>query len=173
MFISFILFLTSLWSKEMFLVLFDNVQLQQSYSVTIVVLCSYMFWGMYAFFVYPLSISNNTFAISKITILAALINLFGNIVFIPYFGFWGSLFVTYVSYFVFGFSGLLYKENRIFFEKYVNITKLCLISFSINIFLFAFSYLSRDLDIYFKFIISIFSVISFIIFVRFKNKFNL
>jgi O-antigen/teichoic acid export membrane protein len=153
--ISFFLFIASLWTKEVFLLLFRNIELQKSYPITIMVLNSYMFWSLYGFFTYPLSISNNTFSISKITILAATINIIGNLIFIPFYGIWGSLIVTYISYFVFGFAGLLNNENRNFLKKYINISKVCLYSFFLNISFLVISYSAKDINMIYKLLVTV------------------
>lgn len=153
--ISSILFLGSLWSKEVFLFLFRKAELQNAYPITIAVLSSYMFWSIYSFFTYPLSIKNQTFAISKITLLAASFNIIGNIILIPLYGIWASLGVTYVSYIIFGFAGLLNRENRLFLNRYINITRTSLYLFFINLFLFIVSYLVKDSVIFYKSLITI------------------
>lgn len=153
--ISLILFLGSLWCRELFLILFKNRELQNSYPISIVVLCSYMFWSVYSFFTYPLSINNKSFSISKITILAAAINIIGNIIFIPFYGYWASLVVTYFSYIVFGFAGLLNQENRRFLNKYINITKFCFAMLVLNILLLVIAYTFKDASIIIKSVLTL------------------
>lgn len=147
---SVILFLGSLWTKEIFFFLFRKPELREAYPITIVVLCSYMFWSIYTFFTYPLSIKNKTFSVSIISLIAAGVNIVGNVILIPYFGIWASLGVTYFSYMIFGFAGLLNKENRLFLDKYINIIKLCIFLFGVNILLFAIAYFSKDLNFLIK-----------------------
>lgn len=161
--ISIILFLGSLWAKEIFLFLFRNAELQQAYPVTVVVLSSYMFWSIYSFFTYPLNIKNETFSISKITLVAASFNLVGNIMLIPLYGIWGALGATYVSYIIFGFAGLLNKENRLFLNKYINIVKISGYFLVANLFLFVLSYFLKDAYFVFKGLITVSLLISIII----------
>ncbi len=153
--ISLILFLGSLWCREAFLILFKNPELQKSYPISIVVLSSYMFWSVYSFFTYPLSIKNKSFSISKITILAATINIIGNIILIPFYGYWASLGVTYFSYIVFGFAGLLNNENRRFLNKYLNITKFCFAMLILNVVLLLIAYLFKDASIIIKTVLTL------------------
>ena len=129
-----------------------------------------MFWSLYGFFTYPLSISNNTFSISKITIFAATINIIGNLIFIPFYGIWGSLIVTYISYFVFGFAGLLNIENRNFLKKYINITKVCFYSFLLNITFLIISYSARDISIFYKLLITVALLPVGIVYIKRINK---
>lgn len=153
--IGIILCFGGLWMKEIFLILFRKPELQQAYPVAIIVLCSYMFWSLYAFFVYPLSIKNKTFSQAKISILAAIFNIVGNIIFIPFYGIWAAVGVTYVSYIIFGFAGLLDKENRIFFNRYVNIVKVSIYFLIINVLLFTLAYCGKDFSIIIKGLITI------------------
>jgi O-antigen/teichoic acid export membrane protein len=131
--ISTILFLAGLWSKEVFMILFKNRDLQESYPITIVVLGSYMFTSIYTFFSYILIIDNKTFSISKISLSAALSNLILNIILIPLYGIYGALIVTYLSYIIFGFAGLIEKENRIYLNRYLDISKACFLFFLVNL----------------------------------------
>ena len=153
--ISIILFNCSIWAKEIFICLFKTPELQKSYPISIVVLSSYMYWSLYSFFTYPLSIGNKSFSISKITILAASINIIGNIIFIPFYGYWASLGVTYFSYIVFGFVGLLNQENRRFLNKYLNITKLCFAMLILNIVLLIIAYSLKDSSIIIKSVLTL------------------
>ncbi|MES2394583.1 MAG: hypothetical protein V4549_01185 [Bacteroidota bacterium] len=171
MLISVILFLGSLWIKEFFFFLFSKPELREAYPITIIVLCSYMFWSIYTFFSYSLSIKNHTFSISKISLTAAVINIVGNIILIPYFGIWASLGVTYFSYMIFGFAGLLNKENRLFLNKYVNILKLCIFLASINIIFFVIAYFSKDLSVIVKVLFTLLLLSVFGIFIK-KNIFK-
>lgn len=143
-------FLGSLWMKEIFLILFKNPELNKAYPIAIIVLSSYMYFSLYTFFSYPLSIKNRTFSISKISLTAAIVNIVGNIILIPYYGIWAALGVTYFSYIIFGLGGLLDKENRIFLQKYINISALSFMLCLVNVVLFVTVYLSKDLDIRFK-----------------------
>jgi O-antigen/teichoic acid export membrane protein len=148
--ISVIFFSASLWIKEIFLFLFRKPELREAYPIAIVVLCSYMFWSIYVFFTYPLSIKNKTFSISLISLTAAGVNIIGNIILIPHFGIWAALGVTYFSYMIFGLAGLLNKENRLFLNRYINVVKLSVFLFTINITLFVIVYLSKDLNFMIK-----------------------
>ena len=167
--ISIIFFLGSLWMKEVFFVLFRNPELRQAYPISIVVICSYMFWSIYTFFTYPLSIKNNTLSVSKISVTAGVFNIVGNIILIPYYGVWAALGVTYLLYVIFGFAGLLNKENRTFLNTYINISKISLYLFLLNVFLFAMAYISKDLDFLYKFFITI-SLMLVLLFVFKKNS---
>jgi O-antigen/teichoic acid export membrane protein len=164
--ISIILFTGSLWTREIFFFLFRKPELREAYPITIVVLCSYMFWSVYTFFTYPLSIKNKTFSISLISLTAAGVNIIGNIILIPYFGIWAALGVTYFSYMIFGFAGLLNSENRIFLNKYINITKLCIFHFGINIVLFVAAYFSKDFGIISKMLLTILILSALGLFIR-------
>lgn len=149
------LFVASLWMKEAFLFLFRNPELQKAYPATIIIISAYMYWSIYSFFVYPLSIKKQTFAISKISMLAAVINLVISIILIPYLGVMGALAASYASYVIFGFAGLLNKENRELFNKYLNITKFCIVMLALNALAFVIAYYLKDATIFIKIIITL------------------
>lgn len=171
--ISSIFFLGALWSKEIFYFLFRNAELQNAYPITIVVLSSYMFLSLQSFLSYPLYIHNKTFSISKITLLAAAFNILGNILLIPFYGIWASLAVTYFSYMIYGFAGLLIKENRLFINNYININLVCFYNLLLNLFFLIISFYVKDLNIYYKFFITILLIlIGLILMLIFKKKYN-
>lgn len=145
--ISLVLFAGSLWTREIFFFLFRNPELRMSYPVTIVVISSYMYWSVYTFFTYPLSIKGKTFSISKISLTASAVNIAGNLIAIPLFGIWGALGTTYLSYMIFGIAGIFNKENREFLNRYINVTKLCFYFMMINLALFVAAFLTKDLNI--------------------------
>ena len=157
--------------KEAFLFLYKKPELQIAYPVTIVVACSYMFWPIYSFFTIPLSIKGKTFSISKITLLAALFNLAGNLLFISRYGVWAALITTYLSYMIFGIGGVLYKENRTSLEKYINVKKFVSGMIFMNILLLAIAYLLKDADYTFKILLSVFSIAG--IYIVFKKILNI
>lgn len=159
--LSVILFIASLWMKEFFFILFRNPELSKAYPIAVIVMCSYMFWSIYAFVTYPPSIEGKTITISKISLLAAVFNIIGNLIFIPHFGIYSALAFTYLSYIVFGFSGLFYKEIRVSMAKYTNIMKLSAILFFLNICLLFIAYSQMDASIVVKITITL-SVIVFL-----------
>nr|WP_295869231.1 lipopolysaccharide biosynthesis protein [uncultured Chitinophaga sp.] len=153
--ISAVLFVGSIWMKEVFLFLYRKPELQGAYPISIIIVCSYMFWPIYTIFTIPLSIQGKTFSISKISLLAAIFNLIGNIILVPVWGIWASVGVTYCSYLIFGVAGLMNKENREFLDKYVNIAKVTIIGSLLNIALLLISYTLRDSGYLLKIIITI------------------
>ena len=163
-------FVASLWCKEGFFILFRNPELRQSYPIAIITLGSLMFYPIYSFFTYPLSINKKTFSISKISIAAALFNILGNIILIPDYGIWAAAGTTYVSSIIFGFAGLFDRENRNFLNQYLNITKFCGWMFVINISLFSMSYLSKDITIYIKVPVTILILTAYLFFINRKFK---
>ncbi len=156
--ISILMFVGSLWMKEVFFVLYKKPELQTAYSVTIVVACSYMFWPIYSFFTIHLSIKGKTFSISKISLLAALFNIAGNLFFIHRWGIWAALISTYLSYVIFGIGGILYKENRLSLEKYINIKKFIAGMIFLNIVMLITAYSLKDAGYIYKLLLSSLSI---------------
>lgn len=169
--VSIILFIGSLWMREIFLFLFRTPQLQKAYPIAIIVMCSYMFWTIYTFFTYPLSIKKETFSISKITLLAAVVNIIGNIILIRYYGIWAAAGVTYFSYMIFGIGGLFNKSNRQFLEQYLKIKKITVMLFFLNVFLFVIAYSLRDIQFQYKIYTTLFILMVAII--PISRQFNL
>lgn len=163
-------FIGSLWCKEAFYILFQKEELRQSYPIAIITLGSLMFYPIYTFFTYPLTIQNKTFSVSKISLVAAVFNIAANVILIPHYGIWAAAGTTYVSAVIFGFLGLLNNENRLFLNKYLNILKFCSWIFFVNISLFAISYLSRDISIYIKIPVTVLVTLAYLFFVSKKIK---
>jgi O-antigen/teichoic acid export membrane protein len=162
--INILLAIVSLWMKEIYKFLFAKPELQTGYPVAIVVMCSYMFWSLYTLFTYPLVIQKKTSMIARISVIAAIFNIVGNIVLIPKYGIWSAVITTYFGYMVFGTAGLLNKSVKASFEKYVNIYKFCFVLVTANILLLAICYAMKDESFVYKIIISaLFVVIPFIL----------
>jgi O-antigen/teichoic acid export membrane protein len=168
--ISIVLFIISIWLKEVFIFLFKNPELNKAYPVAIVVLAAFMYWSIYTFFTIPLSIKNKPLSISIISLVAALTNIIGNFLFIPKYGINASIIFTYVSYVLFGFIGIFNSENRIYFNKYINIIKFCFIMFVLNISLLLISYYLIDLVIHFKLLITLITILMLCLFLKYINK---
>lgn len=107
-----ILFNCALWMKEVFLFLFRKPELQIGYPVAMVIITGYIYFPLYDFAMYPLFIKKKTNLIARISISAALVNLVGNIIFIPIYGYWAALVSTYVSFIFFALSALLFRDTR-------------------------------------------------------------
>lgn len=107
-----IFFNCALWMKEIFIFLFRKPELQTGYSVAILIIMGYIYFPLYDFAMYPLFIKKKTHLVAKLSICAAIVNLLGNIVFIPIYGFWAALYSSYVSFIVFGLSGLFFIDIK-------------------------------------------------------------
>jgi O-antigen/teichoic acid export membrane protein len=148
--ISLLLFIGSLFTKEFFSVFFQKDELKNGYTISYLVLCSYMFWPLYSYFTYPLLIFNKTKEVFYISGLAAVINIAGNLILIPHFGIFSALYMTYFSMIVFGLVGLLNQSNRVFFSKILNIGNFILLITLLNISLAFLSFLFLNFTIGFK-----------------------
>ncbi len=159
-------FIASLWCREGFYILFQKEELKQSYPIAIITLCSLMYYPIYTFFTYPLSIQNKTFSVSKISLVAAGFNIIANIILIPYFGIWAAAGTTYFCAVIFGFVGLLNKENKLFLNKYLDISKFCIWMFIVNASFFVISYLLKDSSIYIKIPVTMLIMAVYLVFMK-------
>lgn len=148
--ISLLLFVGSLFTKEFFNLFFHKEELKNGYTISYLVLCSYMFWPLYSYFTYPLLIFNKTKEVFYISGFAAVINIVGNLILIPYFGIFSALYMTYFSMIIFGLVGLLNQSNRVFFSKIINIGNFILLITLLNISLAGLSFLFLNFTIDFK-----------------------
>jgi O-antigen/teichoic acid export membrane protein len=163
----------SLWMREIYKFLFLKPELQLSYPIAIIVMCSYMYWSLYALFTYPLVIQKKTSMIAGISLSAAIFNLVANIFFIPKYGIWSAVITTYVGYMIFGIVGIFNKVVRNDFKKYINIYKVYILFFVINIFLVCLSYVMKDSQFIYKLIASLLLILSLYIFLKQKLKLSL
>lgn len=106
-------FNSSLWMKEIYLFLFKNPELQTGYYIAIIFMMSFVFYPLYDFAMYPLFVAKKTHLVAKISIIAAVCSLVGNLVFIPLYGYTAALYTNYISFMIFGVGGLLSKDIRI------------------------------------------------------------
>lgn len=169
--ISLLLFVFSLFTKDFFLLMFQKEDLQNGYSIAYIVLCSYMFWTLYSYFTYPLLIFNKTKEVFYISGTAAIFNVIGNIIFIPFYGIYSALFMTYASMVVFGIVGLLNRSNRAFFSNILNLKKYIFFISLLNIILLLVASISIDLSIVFKLLIIVICLLmSYIAIKQIKNN---
>lgn len=168
--ISIILLVVSLWMKEVFGLLYRKPELQLAYPVSIIVMCSYMFWPLYTFFSIPLGIEKKTYSISRITMTASAVNLILNMIFIRFWGIWASLGATYVSYMVFGVAGLLDKNAVTILNKYVRMARLVLGLVILNVIFFSLAFLLKDASLVSKAIASFVILIGAAFFLRYSKK---
>lgn len=133
------LFGISTLSKPLLILLTTPTIASESYLITPIIALGTLFYSIYVINSLLLSLTKKTKIISIIWIIAAIINLIGNILIVPQFGIIGSATVTLVTYITVFIFTLLYLRN------YVKIgidfdSKFILKSISSSIFMTLFIY---------------------------------
>jgi len=165
-FILFVGFILSLWLKEIFEFLYRNKELSESYYLGIFIIMGFVYQPFYVASVDRAIFYGKSKSILKISLVAGLLNLILNLVFIPYYGILATVLSTFICYVYMGFSGFFIKEIKQYIkEKYPII-----LFFSIIIILPVGIYLIRDISIAFKISISIFSLSLMCCFWYFSGK---
>lgn len=107
-------FLICLWCRELFVLLINNVELRDAYTIAIVIIMGYNYRPMYWAVVNRLGFFERTQHLWKISLAAGILNVILNFIFIPIYGYVAAAYTTFVSLIVIGFSGFLlpyYKET--------------------------------------------------------------
>lgn len=111
-FVFFIVFFISLWSKELFAILLSNEQLSSSYPYFIMYLMAFCYRPLYVMVSFYYFYFERTKQLLLITFMAGIIALLFYIVFTPIYGVWAFLIGHYVACLYFGYSGYLYSGYR-------------------------------------------------------------
>lgn len=105
-------FLFAIWSKEIFSFLVKNDALANTYYIAAVLVLALCYRPMYVaasnYYLYY----SKTLQILLITMVAGLIAITANIVFIPKFGILSACIITYVSFLYQGYSGFFFKTFK-------------------------------------------------------------
>lgn len=105
-------FLFAVWSKEIFSVLVRNDDLAGAYPIAAILVLALCYRPMYV------AASNYYFYYTKtlhlllITMVAGVIAIVANLIFIPHFGIIGASVITYFSFLYQGYSGFLFKPYK-------------------------------------------------------------
>jgi O-antigen/teichoic acid export membrane protein len=105
-------FLVSLWCKEIFGLLIKNDSLNSVYPLAIIIIMGYSYRPYYWTAITRLQYSENTKDLWKITLVAGLLNLLLNIIFIPFFGIIAAAISTFLCLLYMGFSGYYLKSFK-------------------------------------------------------------
>jgi O-antigen/teichoic acid export membrane protein len=101
-----------IWCKELFFFLSSNAELARSYPVAIIIIMSYTYRPMYWGTINRLGFEEKTEHLWKISLVGGLINVVLNLIFIPYWGIYGTAFSTFIGLMYIGFSGYYLKAFR-------------------------------------------------------------
>lgn len=105
-------FTISLWMKEIFKVLMKNETLQMVYPMAVIIIMGYNYRPMYFGSVSKLFFQENTSKLMKITLIAGLISVTLNLIFIPIFGYQAAAYIIFLGLMFMGYSGFFLKEYK-------------------------------------------------------------
>lgn len=169
--VSFVLgaFILALWTKELFYVFIKNDQLRESYLLAVIIIMGYCYRPMYWLIVNRLQFSEKTNQLWKISLLGGVINIILNLIFIPIFGYKAAAFTTFIALMYIGFSGFFLKEFKALDKQDYQPVRW----FVLIIFCTLLAYISQNLALSYKMILSIISIIPVFYFANRLHKFHL
>lgn len=151
----FFAFIVSIWSKEIFGILANNDDLKSTYIIAIFIFFSYTYFPSYAFNGMKIWYKEKTKVLLKISVVAAVISIGLNLVLIPTVGYIGAAISTFLSMLYMGYGGFIFKDiKKLFYVEYN--WKMWM---GITIFLLWITIYIMDLEILFKFLISIIALL--------------
>lgn len=162
-------FVISLWIKNIFEIFIKQEDLKSSYSLALIIIMSYSYFPMYWNVINRLQYNEKTKTLWKITTAGGIINVFLNLILMPFFGYKVAVFTTFFSLMYIGFSGYyikVYKELSNDNLKTLRWLLLIIIFTSI-------SYLFKDTSIIIKILITFAVILINVYYVKFKNSIDI
>ena len=104
--------LICIWCKEIISILYNNPEFQNIYTYVPFLVISLTYRPLYIVSVVKSIYLEKTKSILKISLIAALINITVNLLFIPIYGIKTILFSTFISYLYMGFSGFYFSDIK-------------------------------------------------------------
>lgn len=105
-------FLVCLWFKEIFSILINNPDLQEAYSLAIIMIMGFNYRPLYSGFAVKLFYYEKANRIWLISFGAGILNVVLNIIFIPIYGIEAAAITTFVSFLFLGLAGFFIKVYR-------------------------------------------------------------
>ena len=99
-----------IWLKEIFVLLVRNKELQQAYPFAIIILMSYNYRPMYLAVLNKLMYREKTKSLWKMSLVAGVLNVILNIIFLPIYGIMSSAIITFISFMYLGYYGFWMKD---------------------------------------------------------------
>ena len=144
-----------LWCKEIFQFLYRNSDLYSAYEYVPFIIIGLLYRPFYVACVDKNIYLENTKSVLKISVGGGILNLILNLVFIPFYGIKAALFSTLISYLYMGFSGFYFKDIKANIDFKYN----PLIFITIILLAFFLSLKLLNLDVFYKFIISLIIIV--------------
>lgn len=105
-------FLVCLWFKEIFSILINNSDLQEAYSLAIIMIMGFNYRPLYSGFAVKMFYYEKAKRIWLISFGAGILNVGLNIIFIPIYGIEAAAITTFVAFLFLGMAGFFIKEYR-------------------------------------------------------------
>ncbi|MEM8890632.1 MAG: lipopolysaccharide biosynthesis protein [Bacteroidota bacterium] len=105
-------FLVCLWFKEIFSILINNPDLQDAYSLAIIMIMGFNYRPLYSGFAVKLFYYEKAGRIWLVSFGAGILNVVLNIIFIPIYGIEAAAITTFVAFLFLGLAGFFIKEYR-------------------------------------------------------------
>ena len=118
----FLCLILSLYSKEAIEIMARRKEFWGSWVIVPVIAFSYLQHGLGYFFGFGLNLAKKVYIISVSVLIAAVVNIGLNFVFVPYWGILGAAFATLISYTV--WNGLKIYYSAKFYDLYFDIKRL-------------------------------------------------
>lgn len=101
-------FLVAIWLKEIYHLLIRNSELAAMYPLGIILLMAYNYRPMYFGVIATLQYNEQTNKTWQITLVAGIINVMLNLIFIPIWGFTVAAYTTFIAFMFMGYAGYLF-----------------------------------------------------------------
>lgn len=155
----------SLWVKEVFQLLVKNAELQQAYSIAIIIIMGYAYRPMYWAAGSKIMYFEHTNKLWRISFVAGVLNVVLNLIFIPIYGINAAAITTLISLLYLGISPYYIKEFKAMnTQQFYSVWWM-----GIVLMLTVILYFIRDSSIVYKGIISITLIFGYLVYF-FKNK---
>ncbi len=105
-------FVVCLWLREIFSVLITNPDLAVLYPLSILIVMSYNFNPMYQSVMKVFEFNERTSQLWKFSLVAGIINVVLNLIFIPIYGVYAAAFTTLIALLFLGFAGISFKSFK-------------------------------------------------------------
>lgn len=165
-FILFISFFLCLWLKEIFGFLYRNESLNESYKYAIFIIMGFTYQPFFVASLDRAIYYEKSKSVLKVCLVAGILNLILNIILIPYYGIIAAILSTFISYLLLGFYGFFERNIRQYILESYNL----LAVISSIIFTGVLVFLLKDIEVYFKALISFFVIFVSAIFWIFKGQ---
>jgi O-antigen/teichoic acid export membrane protein len=164
--ISIVIFLISLWMKEIYYFLIRNDEIRSSYMIASILCFSFAAQNFYAFISLPVFIKKKAATILWLVFFPAVLNIILNIIFIPLYGYMVAVVTTLISYWVVFFIPFFhpfYKRESI--KIFGKLSKILLIPL-VHILLLGVVFCLAEINIFCKIIVTLISGFALFLFGR-------